>query len=73
MMERRRHIAFQRLQVSCTHLLPHDAMLLSCVCPSICLSVAVTSRCSTETAKHGITQTTSHDSSVNELEGYFVV
>jgi len=31
-------------------------MLSSCVCPS------VTSRCSTEMAKHGITQTTLHDS-----------
>ena len=31
------------------------------VCLAVCLSV--TSRCSTKTAKHGITQTTPHDSS----------
>jgi len=43
----------------------HDAvlaryMLSSCVCLSVCLSV--TSRCSTETVKRRITQTTPHDS-----------
>ena len=44
--------------------IPRDAMLArnmpqSCVCPSVCLSI--TSRCSTETAKCRITQTTPHD------------
>ena len=44
----------------------YRAML--CICGtshgpvSVCLSVSVTSRCSTKTAKHRITQTTPHDS-----------
>ena len=49
-------------------LLPRDAMHppyypWPCVCPSVRLSVcpSVTSRCSTETAKRRITQTTPHD------------
>jgi len=44
--------------------LPRDAMLaryMLALCLSVCLSV--TSRCSTKTAKHRITQTTPHDSS----------
>jgi len=31
------------------------------VCLSVCLCLSVTSRCSTKTAKHRITQTTPHD------------
>jgi len=33
-----------------------------CLCLCLCLCPSVTSRCSTKTAKHRITQTTSHDS-----------
>jgi len=38
----------------------YRAML--CLCLSVCLSVSVTSRCSTKTAKRRITQTTPYDS-----------
>ena len=31
------------------------------LCPCLCLCLSVTSRCSTKTAKHRITQTTPHD------------
>jgi len=34
-------------------------------CVRLCLSVSVTGRCSTKTAKHRITQTKPHDSSEN--------
>ena len=44
-----------------------DAMLArympwSCVCPSVCVCLSVTSRSSTKMAKHRKTQTTPHDS-----------
>jgi len=38
-----------------------SAVLAMGLCPSVSVSVSVTSRCSTKTAKHRITQTTPHD------------
>ena len=38
-----------------------SAVLAIGLCPSVCLSVSVTSRCSTKTAKRRITKTTPHD------------
>ena len=58
---------FTSLMVSIAHF--HRAMLCmrgtshGPVSVSVCLSVCVTSRCSTKTAKHRITQTKPHDSS----------
>jgi len=51
---------FYRAMLSMSGSLYAMALCLT-VCLAVCLSV--TSRCSTKTAKHGITQTTPHDSS----------
>jgi len=62
------------LILSCEHLLLCNAMLAQymlwpCVCPFVCVRVSVcpsvTSRCSTKTDRHRITQITPHNSLEN--------
>ena len=57
--------SFRPIFIICQSLsvLSRDAMLVRYMLwPCVWLSVSVTSRCSTKTAKHRITQTTPHDS-----------
>ena len=55
----------ETMRLSCTVFTARcnaSAVLAMGLCPSVCLCLSVTSRCSTKTAKRRITQITPHDS-----------